>query len=264
MRSALYRGRVRHRRVLPRPRAFEYRVFQLYLDLDELDRVFAGRLLWSVERPNIASFRRRDYLRGPRGDTRVPLKQAVLDVAEESLGRRPAGPVRMLTHLRYWGLCFNPVTFYWCFREDGETLDALVAEITNTPWNERHRYVLDADTAERRGDALRWTFDKTFHVSPFMPMEQEYRWSFTPVGERLVVHMENHADGELQFDATLSLARRPITGRTLAAALASHPWMTAKALLGIYGQAARLWLGRTPFHSHPKHLVQPTPSGDPS
>lgn len=249
MNSALYTGRVTHRRFEPRRHAFGFRLFQLYLDLDELDRVFAGRWLWSVGRRNVAAFRREDYL----GDRHVPLKEAVLDKAQEVLGRRPAGPVRMLTHLRFWGLCFNPVTFYYCFEPDGQTLDTIVAEITNTPWKERHAYVLERSSSVPAGGAARWTFPKDFHVSPFMPMEQTYQWWFSDPGERLLVHMENHEPGGRVFDATLNMRRRPVTGRSLARALATHPWMTAKALLAIYGHAALLFLKRIPFHPHPRH-----------
>lgn len=261
MKSALYTGRVRHRRRAPREHAFDFRLFQLYLDLDEVEqgRVFAGRWLWSVGRRNVAAFRREDYL----GDRRIPLKEAVLDVAEETLGRRPAGPVRMLTHLRFWGLCFNPVTFYYCFEPDGETLDTVVAQITNTPWKERHSYVLERSGSDVSGGARCWTFPKDFHVSPFMPMDQTYRWWFAEPGERLLVHMENHESGERVFDATLRMQRQPITGASLARALCVHPWMTAKALLGIYVHAALLFLKRIPFHDHPPRGTR-VPLGDPS
>jgi DUF1365 family protein len=259
MKSALYSGRVRHRRFAPREHAFTYRLFQLYLDLDELDHVFAGRWLWSVGRRNLAAFHREDYL----GDRHVPLKQAVLDTVEESIGRRPEGPVRVLTHLRFLGLCFNPVTFYYCFEADGETLDSVVAEITNTPWKQRHSYVLERAAGEPSGGATRWSFPKDFHVSPFMPMEQSYQWWFTAPHQQLLVQMENHEQGSSVFDATLTMRRRPISARSLAGVLFTHPWMTGKALAGIYLQAARLFLKRIPVHHHPKHRAS-APLGDPS
>lgn len=127
--SAVYEGVVRHRRGTPRPHAFSYRMAQLYLDLDEVDAVFRGRWLWSVGRRNLAEFRRADFL----GPAEQPLKEAVKDRVEAAIGERPAGPVRLLTHLRYAGVVFNPVSFYYCFDADGETLHSIVAEITNTP-----------------------------------------------------------------------------------------------------------------------------------
>ncbi|MGH8275968.1 MAG: DUF1365 domain-containing protein, partial [Steroidobacteraceae bacterium] len=169
--SAVYEGVVRHRRLAPHRHEFRYRIAQLYLDLDELERVFADRWLWSVGRRNLAEFRRSDYL-GPR---EVPLREAVRDCAEHATGRRPQGPIRLLTHLRYAGYIFNPASFYYCYTNQScSELDCIITEITNTPWRERHAYVLPAKAAEARGHTLHWSFAKTFHVSPFMPMERTY------------------------------------------------------------------------------------------
>src|SRR5271170_7516465 len=157
--SAVYEGTVRHRRYEPRQHEFCYRMAQLYLDLDELDQVFADRWFWSVGRRNLAEFRRSDFL----GLATTPLRDAVRDCVVGATGRRPAGPIRLLTHLRYAGHSFNPVSFYYCYAADAVSLEAIVAEITNTPWHERHAYVLAAHLSQPRGAALQWTFDKAFH-----------------------------------------------------------------------------------------------------
>jgi DUF1365 family protein len=246
--SCIYEGWVRHRRHAPVKNAFRYSMYMLYLDLDELDEVFRGRWLWSVRRPAMAWFRRRDHL----GDPDVPLNEAVRDLVESRTGRRPDGPIRLLTHPRYFGYVMNPVSFYYCFDADGKRVDTIVAEVHNTPWGEMHTYVLDAAGHERR---KRFRFDKTFHVSPFMGMDQQYDWRFVDPGERLPVHMENWEDGQLLLDATMALKRRPITGGRLARMLVRYPFMTGKVIAAIYFQALRLWLKRCPFYPHPKHRL---------
>ena len=246
--SAIYEGTLRHRRFAPVVHAFAYRVALMWIDLAELDVVFRGRWLWSARRPAAAWLNRADYL----GDAGVPLDQAVRDLVERETGRRPAGPVRMLTQLRTFGRCFNPVTFYYCYDAAGARVTDIVAEITNTPWNERHAYVLPAHGASR---VMRWRFAKRFHVSPFMPMDVDYDWRFTPPGPRLAVHMQDRRDGAPIFDATLLLRRREITGGALAATLARHPLGPLRVLAAIYWQALLLWLKRAPFHTHPSKLA---------
>ena len=247
MNSCLYRGMVRHRRLRPVRHAFRYGLFMLYLDLAELPEVFDGRWLWSVRRPAPAWFRRADHL----GDPAKPLDGEVRDLVAARTGRRPTGPIRLLTHLRYFGYVMNPVSFYYCFDASGAAVEAIVAEVTNTPWGERHAYVLHLGERGAGGAVFRFEQPKALHVSPFMPLNQRYAWRLSAPGPRLLVRIENHdADGKL-FDATLALRREPLTGPALATALARHPWMTGQVAAGISWQALRLWAKRLPFHPHP-------------
>ncbi len=262
MHSSLYKGWVRHRRRSPAGNSFRYRLFMVYLDLAELPGLFDRSWLWSARRPAPAWFRRKDYL----GPADRPLHEAVRDRVEAETGTRPDGPVRVLTHLRYYGYCMNPVTFYYCFDREGERVRFIVAEINNTPWDERHAYVLDARSARAEGCVRRWQFGKSFHVSPFLPMDMDYDWRFNEPSQSLKVHMENWKDGERVFDATLELAREPITATSLRRVLLAYPFMTIKVVALIYWQALLLWLKRTPFFTHPDKLVAGTgdePTGAP-
>jgi uncharacterized protein len=278
--SCIYEGVVRHRRFAPIRHEFRYRIFMMYLDLAELPDLFRGRWFWSADRPALARFRRSDYL----GDPSVPLDQAVRDLVESRLGRRPAGPIRMLTNLRYYGHCFNPVTFYYCFATNRPhpsdaialPLDTIVSEITNTPWRERHAYVHDC-LASSAPTHHRFDLPKRFHVSPFIPMDIRYDWSFGVPGHELFVHMNNFPIAAAQhpepgpdseprpsvdrsrarprvprlFDATLTLHRREITTASLARMLCLYPAHTVGVLSAIYWQAFKLRVKGAPFHAHP-------------
>ena len=241
--SAIYRGHVIHRRYTPVKHRFRYPLFMMYLDLEELETLFDRRWLWSAKQAAPARFRREDHL----GDPEIPLDQAVRDLVQEKTGERPDGPIRLLTHLRYFGIGMNPVSFYYCYDRDGDKVDAVVAEVHNTPWNEQHCYVLTD---------LRCRREKVFHVSPFMAMDFEYAFALTEPGSRLTVNMENHQEGRKHFDATLVLERREISGRSLAGILLRFPFMTLQVLFSIYWQALRLWLKKTPFHPHPKTIKE--------
>jgi DUF1365 family protein len=223
-------------------------MFMMYLDLDELPTLFRGRWFWSIRRPALARFQRANHL----GDPSTELSEAVRDLVERETGHRPGGPVRLLTHLSYFGYCFNPVSFYYCFAEDGVSLQTIVAEVNNTPWGERDVYVLPDSMDIGANGVRRFQPAKKMHVSPFMPMRIDYDWCFGEPGDRLSVYMANSNRGQRFFDASLKLKRKEISGMALAGVLARFPLMTVKVVTAIYWQAFRLWLKRCPIYAHPE------------
>lgn len=261
----LYEGEVRHRRLAPVLHEFRYALFMLYVDVDRVAETFRGRLFWSTTRPNVARFRRSDYL----GPADRPLSECVRDLVEERIGRRPAGPVRLLTHFRYFGIAMNPLSLYYCF-DDAEQLEAVVAEVSNTPWNERHWYVLNAQRGEspkHRAAAV-----KALHVSPFLGMDYDYVFELNEPGERLHVGIADHDRGRPDqppiFEATLDMKRRPLNAFGLASVLVRYPCMTLRVLAGIYYQAFRLWWKGAPYFPHPgsrsSKIAEPVPRNEPS
>jgi uncharacterized protein len=273
VRSCLYEGVVRHRRTGAVADEFRYPLFMAYLDLSELPSCFDGTWLWSARRPALARFRRSDYL----GDPYVPLSDAVRELVQERTGVKLTGPIRLLTHLRYFGKSFNPVSFYYCFDEDGERVRAVVAEVTNTPWGERHAYVMRVTEPTDHGTVtlMRARLAKQLHVSPLMDMNRVYDWRLTEPSEQLLVHIESHPaadeprgehvagvcplgennaeDGYQSsvFDATLTLERRELTPSALRWALLRYPFLTARILARIYTHALRLKLRGASYFPHP-------------
>jgi DUF1365 family protein len=242
LKSGIYEGTLRHRRFEVESREFSHRLALAYIDLDELPSLLGGRLV--ARHPGLLRFRRRDYL----GRNAVPLAEAVQELVGET-----AGPIRVLTQLRSFGTCFNPVSFYYCFSPGGEQLAAVVAEVTNTPWGERHRYVLHAAGDE---SVVTGGFDKAMHVSPFMGMDQRYVWRLATPGETLSVHIENRdATGELAFDATLAMRRHELTAGAARALTCRYPLASLRVLALIYGHALGLRLAGVPAHPHPKASV---------
>lgn len=248
MNSALYEGVVRHARFDATPHAFTYRVLMAYLDLDELPGALDAHPLWSARRAAPMRFRREDF----HGDPEVPLDDAVRDTIARQLGRRPTGPIRLLAHLRTWGWSFNPIAFYFVMTPDGAEVDTLVGEVTNTPWHERHAYVMPVGAAEVP-DPVR--FRKAMHVSPFLDLDLDHSFAFSPPGgEHLTIRMDDWRGDDRVFAAELDLDRLPLDRRTMGAALRRHPLPAQRVSAGIYREALKLRLAHAPFRHHPQKV----------
>ena len=246
--SAIYEGWVRHRRFTPVEHAFTYRHTMLLLDLAELPGVLDRHPLYSARRSAMASFRREDHF----GDPARPLDDCVRELVQQRIGRRPEGPVRLLTTLRTMGHNFNPVSFYYCFAPDSERVEAVVAQVTNTPWGETHAYVLDRSGTET---VMRDSMDKVFHVSPFIGMDNHYDWRVTEPNGQLLVHIDEHdTEGNEVFDVTLSLERSELTRSAMSRALARFPATSLRVVFLIYWNALKLKLKGAPYFRHPEQV----------
>ena len=253
--SCLYQGLVWHRRNSPKNNEFTYQVYLHYLDLDELDQVFnsqpaaGAKSRWWQKYWPLTQFRPRDYFDGKSDD----LSSAVRSWIEGRGYPRPAGPIKMLANIRMFGYIINPITCYYVFADDGKTLEYVIAEVTNTPWEERIQYLLPV--TDESGD-LETRFDKNMHVSPFNPMDMQYRWRSNSPGDTLFVGIDNWRNGEEVFNASLRLSRIPLTVRNKRRLVVTYPWMTAKVAIAIYWQALKLFVKRVPLYGHPKSVVR--------
>lgn len=240
-RHRLLTGRVLHARLSPKRHRFKYRLSMLFLDLDHLKDAFKDRWFWSLEKANLATFRRRDYLPGTQGN----LAEAARQLVEQATGTRPEGSVLLMTQPRYFGLCFNPISLFFCHNKFGEPTHVIL-EVHNTPWNERHPYVLDLK------DGKEVNFDKALHVSPFMDIDMSYRFSYQVIDGEIMISLENYRGEDRLFIARMQLQEQPLNAAACSYALLGTPFMTFKIVLAIYWQALRLWLKGIPFVSHPK------------
>jgi DUF1365 family protein len=241
----IYAGTLSHRRFTPRRHEFDYPLFMVLLDVDRIPELMQVSRFSSLNRFNWASFDDRDHV----GDPSLPLRRRLeIDAAANGV-TLPDGPVFLLTHLRYLGYGFNPVSFFYCYGKDG-TLGALLAEVNNTFGEQRSYWLTEANEIE--GGALRkFRAAKAMHVSPFMPMELEYTFGFSEPGDDVTVYMNTIENGAINFDATLRMTWREWSAASLRGALARHPWMTMKVIAAIHWQAFVLLLKKLRVFPHP-------------
>ena len=243
--SALYIGDIQHRRFSPKENIFSYKVCYFFIDLNEMTTIFRIPFLFTYNKPGLLSFWRKDYM-GSRSES---LEKSVRTLINLKTNKVCNGPIRLLANISYFGFCFNPVCFYYCYANDGVTLQFIVSEITNTPWGEKHQRVFTTS-----GNNLNtYEFQKDFHVSPFLPMEMDYTWKFHGPGQQLNVYMQNRSSGkkEIIFDSSLNLERKPLTATNVFVSFLKFPLITFKTMAGIYYQALKLFLKKVPFFSHP-------------
>jgi DUF1365 family protein len=220
----------------------------VYLDLDELPSLVGRGGLIASRKYSAGSLLRSDHL----FDNSLSLGTEVRQIVQEQTGTSPTGPIRLLTQLRYCGYYFSPLNVFYVFDEGDTRVQYVVAEVNNTPWKERHCYVLWDGNRTGQADSLQFSHAKEFHVSPFMGMEMEYRWSLSEPGETSTIQLANLEDSRNVFDAGMTLRRRELNKQQLRRMTVRYPFMTAQIGAAIYFQALRLWWKKCPFYPHPK------------
>ena len=226
---------------------FKYPIFMTYFDISKIDELFKKKsLLTNIDKPSFISFYREDY----HNNSVKCLDDAVRNTLKNKYDYIAKGPIRILTHLRYFGYCFNPVSFYYCFDKSEKNIDAIIAEVTNTPWKQRYCYVLDCQNSEKK-NIFKNIKDKKLHVSPFFPMDHEYHFSISKPDKTITIKIDNLNQGVKVHEALLSLNKEDFSKKSLIKALINFPFMTVKVVTAIHWQAIKLWFKGAKLYNNP-------------
>lgn len=237
MNSCLYECQVFHRRFLPKPHEFLYRVFLFALDLDELPELCRKVSLLRHNRPGLYNFRDDDHFQIVPGDARA---NAEAFLAQNGIVEKPAR-ILLLTNARVLGYVFNPISIWFCYRADGSPL-AAIAEVGNT-FGELKPFLVPV-----KEGAFHLRTIKHYYVSPFSDLDLEFDFRFALPGEKLSVYIDDYQGSEKTFISTLTGQRTELTTGKLAAFTLKYPLITLRVIFLIHWHALLLWMKKVPFH----------------
>lgn len=277
-RTSLYVGRVSHTRLVPVVHSFNYPLFMCAVDLDETEQLWGTKgSLWPLS--TVMSFRPKDHYKSGEGGGSNPdltLTERTFNLIQERTKgafcpTQQTHRIVLVTHLCYYGYCFNPVSFYYVLQTESiSKIDAIVLEVSNTPWNEMKCYVLHPSSVDvervqpgktrKRNDgseihSTNYTFKKTFHVSPFMDMQHLYDWTFWefPLAHDVIFLHASMVKGDVrQFTATVDMAPTPFTPFALAWQLIQFPIYCAIIQVWIHMEAFWLFKKGVTYQPHPE------------
>lgn len=237
---ALYQGQLGHQRFRPKPHGFGYPLHYFWLNANTLPKLDDTKFM-AYERFSAFSYRRSDYLKGDAN-----LQTAVQAKLVELGAKEPVSYVFVLTPMANWGYYFSPITLYYGY-DDLKQLRYVLAEVSNTPWNERHYYLHTI-----KPDSATYQHDKAFHVSPFNPLDMQYHWQLPPPGEQLHCQITNYRQQQPVFSAWMKLTKHPLTAANLKQILIRAPWPNVLVMIRIYWHALKLWAKGNPVYAHSK------------
>ena len=228
-------GSVWHKRYSPKVHEFSYKLNSWLINLQELDTLNTSSRLINIAKKALYRFKPQNYLRDFSGELNTKIRNQFINLGAELKGNESFYLLGQLSNL---GVYFSPLNLYFCY--EGNICNYIMAEVSNTPWNERHYYLLDTSKPEI-------ITNKNFHVSPFFGLDQDYKWNFDLSQEQIKFTIDTYQDGAKVFSAGYGGVFNLLSDKSISSKILSSPVTGFKIVCGIYFEALRIWLKKIPY-----------------